>query len=370
MSARVCFVVGARPNFMKSAPVYRELSALDPSLELVLLHTGQHYDDCDVRRLLPRARDAAAGRVPRRRLRNARRADGEGAGRDRAGAARARDPTSVVVAGDVNSTLAGALAAVKLGRAARPHRGRPAQLRPFRCPKSTTACSPTTSATSCSRTRKRRSSTSRGRGSTSGVHLVGNTMIDSLLEHVDTARARRSWEQFGFEPGGYALSRYTGPRSSTIRRSWRRSTDGLIALAATLPVVFPVHPRTLGSLQASRRRSSSRRRRSVRERRHSATSTFSAWRPTPLSSSRTRAASRRRRRRSASAASRSATRPSGASRRSSARTPSSVPGRSGLAEIPQLLERPKPGEAIPRLGRQRRRPCCRRAAGGTGTVSR
>ena len=45
MSARVCFVVGARPNFMKSAPVHRELAALDPSLELVLLHTGQHYDD-------------------------------------------------------------------------------------------------------------------------------------------------------------------------------------------------------------------------------------------------------------------------------------------------------------------------------------
>ena len=45
MSARVCFVVGARPNFMKSAPVHRELAALDPSLELQLLHTGQHYDD-------------------------------------------------------------------------------------------------------------------------------------------------------------------------------------------------------------------------------------------------------------------------------------------------------------------------------------
>ena len=45
MSARVCFVVGARPNFMKSAPVHRELAARDPSLELVLVHTGQHYDD-------------------------------------------------------------------------------------------------------------------------------------------------------------------------------------------------------------------------------------------------------------------------------------------------------------------------------------
>ena len=41
-----------------------------------------------------------------------------------------------------------------------------------------------------------------------------------------------------------------------------------------------------------------------------------------------------------------------------------------IAEIPQLLERPKPGEVDPRLGRQRRRACGRRAAGGAGTVSR
>ena len=41
MSARVCFVVGARPNFVKSAPVYRQLAALDPSLELVLVHCRQ-----------------------------------------------------------------------------------------------------------------------------------------------------------------------------------------------------------------------------------------------------------------------------------------------------------------------------------------
>ncbi|HSO01049.1 MAG TPA: UDP-N-acetylglucosamine 2-epimerase, partial [Gaiellaceae bacterium] len=44
MPARVCFVVGARPNFMKAAPVHRALQALDPDLDVVLVHTGQHYD--------------------------------------------------------------------------------------------------------------------------------------------------------------------------------------------------------------------------------------------------------------------------------------------------------------------------------------
>lgn len=41
---QVCFVVGARPNFMKAAPVHRALAKLDPDIELLLVHTGQHYD--------------------------------------------------------------------------------------------------------------------------------------------------------------------------------------------------------------------------------------------------------------------------------------------------------------------------------------
>ena len=41
---QVCFVVGARPNFMKAAPVYRALAELDPGIDLLLVHTGQHYD--------------------------------------------------------------------------------------------------------------------------------------------------------------------------------------------------------------------------------------------------------------------------------------------------------------------------------------
>ena len=44
MPACVCFVVGARPNFMKAAPVHRALGELDPGVERLLVHTGQHYD--------------------------------------------------------------------------------------------------------------------------------------------------------------------------------------------------------------------------------------------------------------------------------------------------------------------------------------
>src|SRR5262249_24615730 len=110
---RICFVVGARPNFMKTAPVYRALERIAPEVELVLVHTGQHYDD--------RMSDIFIGELglpePAVFL-------GVGAGRHGEQTARAlvgvenvlldREPALLVVAGDVNSTLAAALAAVKL----------------------------------------------------------------------------------------------------------------------------------------------------------------------------------------------------------------------------------------------------------------
>ena len=67
-------------------------------------------------------------------------------------------------------------------------------------------------------------------------------MIDSLLEHLDTARARRSWEQFGLEPGGYALVTLHRPALVDDPAKLAAVTDGLIALAATAPVALPGAP--------------------------------------------------------------------------------------------------------------------------------
>ena len=105
-------VAGARPNFMKVAPMLAALVARGH--QGILVHTGQHYDAADVRRLLPRPRTAGAELPPRRRLRVPRPADGAGDGGVRAGLARDETRLVVVVVGDVNSTLACALVAVKL----------------------------------------------------------------------------------------------------------------------------------------------------------------------------------------------------------------------------------------------------------------
>ena len=173
---------------MKSAPVYRELAALDPSLELVLLHTGQHYDDAmsDVffRELgMPRP-DEFLGVGPG--------THGEQTAKALVGIERVlieREIDLCVVAGDVNSTLAGALAAVKLGV---PIAHIESGLRSFdRAMPEEHNRVLTDHLSDILLAHSEEAITNLQReGITSGVHLVGNTMIDSLLEHLDTARAR------------------------------------------------------------------------------------------------------------------------------------------------------------------------------------
>jgi UDP-N-acetylglucosamine 2-epimerase (non-hydrolysing) len=249
VSARVCFVVGARPNFMKSAPVYRELAALDSSLELVLLHTGQHYDDAmsDVffRELAMPRPDEFLGVGPG--------THGEQTAKALLGIERVlidREIDLCVVAGDVNSTLAGALAAVKLEV---PIAHIEAGLRSFdrSMPEEHNRVL-TDHVSNILLAHSEEAITNLQReGITSGVHLVGNTMIDSLLEHLDTARARRSWEQFGLGAGDYALVTLHRPALVDDPEKLTAVTDGLIALAAGRAVLFPVHPRTLRNLEAA-----------------------------------------------------------------------------------------------------------------------
>src|SRR5581483_501144 len=113
MRRALVLVVGARPNFMKIAPIHSALRELDPTLSLRLVHTGQHYDremsDVFFGDLGLPTPDAYLG---------------VGGGSHGAQTARAlealeqyfveAEPALVVVPGDVNSTLAAALAAVKL----------------------------------------------------------------------------------------------------------------------------------------------------------------------------------------------------------------------------------------------------------------
>jgi UDP-N-acetylglucosamine 2-epimerase (non-hydrolysing) len=245
VAAPICFVVGARPNFMKAAPVYTRMAEL--GLELLLVHTGQHYD-ADMSNVFLEELDLPAPDVFL----------GVGSGTHAEQTARAlvaieqvladRRPALVVVSGDVNSTLAGALAAVKLHI---PVAHLESGLRSFdrKMPEehnrrladhlSSVLLAHSDSAV----TNLRRE------GITEGVHLVGNTMIDSLRAHLSAARAARPWERMGLHPGGYALVTLHRPELVDDDDRLTATAEALIALRDSCAVVFPMHPRTHGHLE-------------------------------------------------------------------------------------------------------------------------
>ena len=248
MPRQVCFIVGARPNFMKAAPVYQALAQRDAGADLLLVHTGQHYDSEMSGVFL----EELGLPIPDVYL-------GTGSGTHAEQTARAlvgieeillqRRPAYVVVAGDVNSTLAGALAAVKLGI---PVAHIESGLRSFDPAMPEEHNRRLTDHVSTVLLVHSQSGVEnlRGEGIQDGVELVGNTMIDSLFRHLDAARERRPWDRHGVEPQGYALVTLHRPALVDDHDQLRAVADGLTVLQQALPVIFPVHPRTRGRLDA------------------------------------------------------------------------------------------------------------------------
>ena len=239
----VCFVVGARPNFMKVAPVHRALGEIAPRLERVLVHTGQHYDT-----------EMSAVFIDELELPHPDVFLGVGSGTHGEQTARAlvgmeqilleRRPALVVVAGDVNSTLAAALAASKLQI---PVAHIESGLRSFDESMPEEANRRLTD--HLSRLLFAHSESSLENLAREGidpdrVHLVGNTMIDSVLRFLPVALAREPWVAHGVEPTRYALVTLHRPALVDDPEMLRRTIDGLLVLAESQPVLFPVHPRT------------------------------------------------------------------------------------------------------------------------------
>ncbi len=242
----VCFVVGARPNFVKVAPVHFALREF--ATPATLVHTGQHYDremsEVFISELgLPRP-DVFLGIGSGTHAEQTARAlvGIEGVLRD-------HEPDIVVVPGDVNSTLAGALAAVKLGI---PICHLEAGLRSFDRSMPEEHNRRVTDHVSDLLLVHSESGVVNlaHEGIHENVQLVGNTMIDSLLTHVDAARALRPWLRLDVDRGEYALVTLHRPALVDDDDRLSRTVDALIELAEVVPVVFPVHPRTRARLEA------------------------------------------------------------------------------------------------------------------------
>lgn len=243
----VCFVVGARPNFVKSAPVVLALQKL--GIATLLVHTGQHYD-----REMSEVFISELGLPPPDVFL------GIGSGTHAEQTARAltgieaalleQRPDLVVVPGDVNSTLAGALAAVKLQI---PVCHLEAGLRSFDASMPEEHNRRLTDHVSDLLLVHSESAIENlaAEGIRRDVLFVGNTMIDSLLAHLDAARARCPWLALDVQPGAYALVTLHRPSLVDDPELLAGTIRALVELAEELPVVFPIHPRTRARLESS-----------------------------------------------------------------------------------------------------------------------
>lgn len=249
VAMRVIHAVGARPNFVKMAPVINALGRRE-DVEQLVVHTGQHYDRALSEEIL------ADLKLPRpdRFLGVGSGTHAEQTGRTLIGFERLlleREATDMVlVGGDVNATLACALAATKLHI-------------PVAHVESGLRSGDWSMPEEVNRVLTDRLSTllfthspeavenlalegiSRER-----VHSVGNTMIDSLRRFEPAARDRRTWERMGVDERDYVLVTLHRPSNVDVPDRLRAILEQLRTLSRRTPVVFPAHPRTRAKLQA------------------------------------------------------------------------------------------------------------------------
>src|SRR5947209_9307928 len=240
---KVINVVGARPNFMKVAPVVEAMGRRAREFAPLVVHTGQHYDarmsDAFFRDLgLPRP-DVHLG-------------VGSGShAQQTADVMRLFEPVVVrerpdwvVVVGDVNSTLACALVCVKLAvpvahvEAGLRSRDRTMPEEINRVLTDQVADLLLTPSADADRNLLAEGIPPRR------IRLVGNVMIDSLFKHLALAGRSKVRDELGVEGRDYAVVTLHRPSNVDDAAALSRVLSALSALAARLPVVFPAHPRT------------------------------------------------------------------------------------------------------------------------------
>jgi UDP-N-acetylglucosamine 2-epimerase (non-hydrolysing) len=245
---RIVYVVGTRPNFVKTAPVIGALRERLPDGRHAIVHTGQHYD----RAMSAVFFEELGVPAPDHMLE-------VGSGSHAQQTARTMErlepvleeerPDLVMVPGDVNSTLAAVLTAVKMGI---PVAHIESGLRSFdrTMPEEVNRIVADEFSEHLFLHSDEAIENLRAEGiADERMHFVGNTMIDTLVALEDRFRGAGAATGLGVEPGSYLLVTLHRPAlvdgellPETVRR--------LAALATEMPVVFPVHPRTRKKMEA------------------------------------------------------------------------------------------------------------------------
>jgi UDP-N-acetylglucosamine 2-epimerase (non-hydrolysing) len=242
----ITLIAGARPNFMKIAPLVRAFDAA--GIERRIVHTGQHYD----RRMSDTFFEELQIPEPDVNL-------GVGSGshvQQLAEVMRRLEcefnehrPDALVVVGDVNSTLAAALASNKLGIAVAHVE---AGLRSFDRSMPEEINRVLTDAISdwlYTSEPEADSNLAREGIPADRVQLVGNVMIDTLLHHLPQARERAPHKTFQLRPQDYAVLTLHRPSNVDDPQRLQSILRAVHSISEQMPVLFPVHPRTRSRLE-------------------------------------------------------------------------------------------------------------------------
>jgi UDP-N-acetylglucosamine 2-epimerase (non-hydrolysing) len=246
MGFHILCIAGARPNFMKVAPLFRAF-AQHPEFYPVLLHTGQHYDEsmsgqffrdlglpCPAYNL-----DVGSGSHAQQTAEIMKRFEPI--------AVESR-PDALLVVGDVNSTLACALVAAKLGI---PVVHVEAGLRSFDRTMPEEINRVVTDAVTSVFLVSEESGIENLRRegiAHSSIYFVGNLMIDSLYFHLAKARQSDVAERLGMADSRYGLVTLHRPANVDDSTQLIEIMGALNQIAAEMPLYFPVHPRTRAKL--------------------------------------------------------------------------------------------------------------------------
>jgi UDP-N-acetylglucosamine 2-epimerase (non-hydrolysing) len=240
---KILNVVGARPNFMKMAPIIKAMDNCREQINHLLIHTGQHYDAQMSRSFfddlgLPKP-DIDLG-------------IGSGSHAEQTGKVmmafekicQKENPDMVIVVGDVNSTMACTITAKKLGiKVAHVEAGlrsgdmsMPEEINRL-CTDVLCDFLFTTDLLA------NRNLEKEGR-EPEKIFFVGNVMIDTLLNHRSIAEKLDLVSRLGFLPGRYAALTLHRPSNVDDRQTLKQILEALSEIASNIPIIFPVHPRT------------------------------------------------------------------------------------------------------------------------------
>jgi UDP-N-acetylglucosamine 2-epimerase (non-hydrolysing) len=247
----IVYVVGARPNFVKMAPVIRALTERLPDARHVVVHTEQHYH----RELSSLFLDQLGIGPPHHSL-------GVGSGTHAQQTGRALEriesvlvdeaPDVAIVAGDVNSTLAASLAAAKLEI---PVAHIESGLRSFdrSMPEEINRLLTDQISAWCFTHSPEADENLLGEGvDYDRIHQVGNTMIDTLVRSRPHIEESAALEHLEVDPGDYIL--VTLHRPALVDGKLLTDSIGYLEeVAETIPVVFPMHPRTASRIGTDHR---------------------------------------------------------------------------------------------------------------------